>query len=136
MLARPLEPAQTMLSMQAMRSRRPLVALSALAFALCAVWTSEAHAYERQWHVGVGLDYALFLPSTDKLLSGPRPGLGPSLHLTYGLNDTFNLLAEIDGSYSPHAQTPVTIGGASLGATYIFDVLRWVPYAGLAIGAK
>lgn len=63
----------------------------------------------------------------------PLHGAGPSLHLTYGITDAFNFVSELQGTFYPARS--VTIGNASAGIAYVFDVLRWVPYVGLMGGA-
>jgi len=96
--------------------------------------SSTADAYERQWHVGGGLGYALLLNGgAIPTESSSLHGLGADLHLTYGLNDTFNLLLQVDGSIAP-GPTPVVLAGGSAGAAYVIDVLRWVPWVGLMAG--
>src|SRR5689334_19462405 len=92
MLARPREPVERMLSMHAMRSRFAALALPVF-FALVALSPSRAEAYERQWHAGGGLGYALYMPGAGLPVTGSLHGAGASLHLTYGISDTFNLMA-------------------------------------------
>lgn len=96
-----------------------LLAIAALAL------PSRASAYERQWHAGVGLGYGL-------LGDGGGSGFGGGLHLTYGLNDAFNAMAEIDTTYHPGSKTLLASG--SLGVGYVLDILQWVPYAGVMAG--
>jgi hypothetical protein len=109
------------------RSPRLLAAVSALAAgAALLLGTRPALAYERQWHAGMSFGYAaLFGAST-------WHGFGGGLHLAYGVNDMVNLLAEIDATAHPYGQWTVVSGG--LGAAYVLDVLRWVPWAGAEIG--
>ena len=115
----------------------PVVALG-LAFA------GESRAFERQQHIGVDLGVTL-LSAADAPSVNLSEGIGA--HYTYGLTDAFNLVAEASASFyswksaistDPKAPTPHTlpgtIAGAGIGAVYIFDVLRWVPYAGALIG--
>jgi hypothetical protein len=94
----------------------------------------EAGAVERQQHLGVSAG------GTEMSLSGAGPNLG--LHYTYGLWDAVNLVVEADASAfvlgnAPKVRPPapglVATGG--VGLMYVFDVLRWIPYAGGIIGA-
>ena len=94
---------------------------------------SVAHAYERQQHLGLDVGGAYMTTTgTGKL------GLDLSLHYTYGLSDAFNLVADAgwagftsSGATGPQ---PSTIGYGGVGVLYVFDVLRWVPYAGALVG--
>ena len=86
----------------------------------------RAAAFEHQWHAGASFGYAsLFGVDTPH-------GFGGGFHLAYGVNDTVNLLAEIDATVRPSAKYTVVSGG--LGGAYVFDVLQWVPWAGAEIG--
>jgi opacity protein-like surface antigen len=107
---------------------------------LCALALSpEAHAYERQQHLGVQLGGTLM--STPN--GGTPFGGNFGLHYTYGLSDALNLVVEADISAFPVGTEPaknppaqpgfVSTGG--VGLMYVFDVLRWVPYAGGIAGA-
>jgi hypothetical protein len=102
---------------------------------------TPAPAVEREHHLGVDLGASMLVVS-DK----GSPDLGPMVgaHWTYGLTDAFNLMVE--GSWSLLAlnenvvnkSTPLTRpewgANADVGLAYVFDVLRWVPYAGLLAG--
>ncbi len=81
-----------------------------------------AHAFERQWHVGVDGGYAALFDDTSS-------GFGGGAHLAYGLTDAFNALVEVDVTRQPSAGTTVWSGGA--GVVYTFDVARAVPYGGV-----
>ena len=106
--------------------------IAGIAFALLA--PGSARAYERQQHLGATAGGTVM--STN---GGSSPlGWNFGLHYTYGLLDSLNLVVEADASgfgvgKAPAKNPPpepgfVTAGG--VGAVYIFDVLRWVPYAG------
>jgi hypothetical protein len=117
------------------------------AFSLAAAvvaYAGAAPAFERQHHLGVDGGFTLLSADAAPDLN-LSPGFG--LHYTYGLTDAFNLVAE--GSFSPHAwdagtladkKTPHTLPGAisslGVGAVYVLDVLRWVPYGGALAGAS
>jgi|HubBroStandDraft_6_1064221.scaffolds.fasta_scaffold462828_2 hypothetical protein len=102
---------------------------------------SAAWAVEREQHLGVDVGGGLLVignKSTSDL------GASAMAHYTYGLNDAFNLMVE--GGYSLVAlgqtadspRTPQTypawIANADVGIGYVFDVLTWVPYAGILVG--
>ncbi|AUX21785.1 hypothetical protein SOCEGT47_022730 [Sorangium cellulosum] len=102
--------------------------LTAAALALAALLApSQADAFERQWHAGAGIGYALLADG------GSYPGIGGSVHLTYGLTDAFNALVELNTASHPGGDLMML--GASAGAAYVLDILQWVPYVGLMAGA-
>ncbi|HEU4411491.1 MAG TPA: outer membrane beta-barrel protein [Polyangiaceae bacterium] len=130
---------------------RPPFAAPAPALLLAAALAAPApgHAFERQWHAGAGLGVGRFA-------RGDRSGVGPVLDLgvSYGLSDQFNLLGEIAlGSFGVSAPAPpppapgqppppppagpgnYAFQSAVVGVAYTLDVLRWVPYGGLFVGA-
>lgn len=121
---------------------RPLVALVSVAVA-CMLWASPraAHAIERQHHIGLDPTLAM-LKVDDKSTVSVGAGLG--LHYTYGINDQFNFMAEMnvsrvaanqqqDDATSPHTR-PADVAHASAGVGYVIDVLQFVPYIGLLLG--
>jgi opacity protein-like surface antigen len=107
---------------------------------LCALaLPREAFAYERQQHLGLQLGGTLM--STPN--GGTPFGGNFGLHYTYGLSDALNLVVEADISgfvvgtepaKNPPAQ-PGFVSTGGVGLMYVFDVLRWVPYAGGIAGA-
>ncbi|MGH7272195.1 MAG: outer membrane beta-barrel protein [Polyangiaceae bacterium] len=112
-------------------------AILAVAFTVIA---TPARAVEEEKHLGVDLGAAMLV-----LKDQSAPDLGPAMggHFTYGLTDAFNLMAE--GTFSivsfstpsdPRAPKtlPAWTANADVGVGYVFDVLRWVPYAGLLVG--
>lgn len=110
-----------------MRRSSPVL-LSAAALSLAALLTpSRADAYERQWHAGAGLGYAMLADG------GSYPGIGASLHIAYGLTDAFNVLAELNTATHPGGD--LMFLGASAGASYVIDIVQWVPHIGLTVGA-
>jgi hypothetical protein len=102
---------------------------------------SSAGAVEREQHLGVDVGGSLLVIG-DK--STNDVGVSAMAHYTYGLSDAFNLMVE--GGYSLVAlgqtadspRTPPTypawIANADVGIGYVFDVLTWVPYAGVLVG--
>jgi hypothetical protein len=115
--------------------------LGAAAFvAALAVLPRSARAIEHEHQVGADLGASMLA------ISGKSaPDLGPAagLHYTYGLTDAFNLVVEGDWSLlalgsqgdskTPHTR-PTWGADADVGVAYVFDVVRWVPYAGLLVG--
>lgn len=116
--------------------------LAAACLALVTGVATPAAAFERQHHLGV--DGGLTL-----LSAADAPSLGVSggggVHYTYGFSDAFNVVAEVSftaipwgtvlhGEKTPHT-LPGTISTAGVGAVYVLDVLRWVPYGGALLGA-
>ena len=95
-------------------------------FLVASLRATTANAYERQFHAGASVGYAV---ASQESSFG---GFGGALHLTYGLSDAFNGLAELGISSHPGADVLVLNG--SIGAAYVVDVLEWVPYAGVMAG--
>ena len=71
-------------------------------------------------------------------------GAGLGAHYTYGINDQFNFMAEMnvsrvaadqqqDDETSPHTR-PSDVANVSAGVGYVLDVLRFVPYFGILAG--
>ena len=94
--------------------------------AVAVLFPSRAHAFERQWHVGVDAGYASLFGDNS------AAGYGAGGHLTYGLTDAFNALLEVDVTRQPSAHT--TIASGALGVAYTLDVARLVPYGGVLAG--
>jgi hypothetical protein len=105
-------------------------------------WSLEgtAHAFERQWHFGLGAGAAA--------ANGYRVGPALNAYAAYGLSDVFDLRAELLGSRQ--FVTPVAVQGETpslfqraepslfyggkLALSYKVDVIQWIPYAALAAG--
>lgn len=105
--------------------------------ALAAMAPSVAGAFERQQHLGVHGGLALLSVGGKDSLD---VGAGGGIHYAYGLSDAFNLM--IEGSYAQVAlqeatapkippNRPTGITNFGVGASYVLDVTRWVPYGGL-----
>jgi Outer membrane protein beta-barrel domain len=103
--------------------------------------TAPAEAEDHEHHLGVDVGGGL-LVINDK--STKDLGATFMAHYTYGLSDAFMLMVEAqysqvalgqtaDSPKTPHTY-PSWIGNADVGIGYVFDVLTWVPYAGLLIG--
>jgi hypothetical protein len=97
-----------------------------------------ARAFERQQHAGLSAGAMGFSPNGGGTTFGPNLGL----HYSYGVSDAFTIAVEADASgfalgtapkNPPPQPTFVATGG--VGLFYVFDVLRWVPYAGGLAGA-
>jgi hypothetical protein len=111
-----------------------VIAASLLLLLLSAPRLSQA--VEREQHVGLDLGGAMLVSHAPTSTGG---ALGA--HWAYGLNDQFNLLAEATGSLlalkvgtdESHSR-PGSLTNVDVGVAYVFDVLQWVPYAGLLVG--
>lgn len=116
------------------------LASAALVLALIAA-ASPARAVEHEHHLGI--DFGGNLLVIDNKSTNDLGGTA-MVHYAYGLSDAFNLMVE--GSYSleaigqmadnPHTPKtyPAWIANANVGIGYVFDVLTWVPYAGILVG--
>lgn len=114
------------------------------AAALCAAAipaASEARATEGENHLGVDVGGGLLVVSGR---SPNAPSASFMAHYTRGLSDAFDLMVEAQFSPVAIGQTfdykkgpftqPTTIANGDVGLGYVFDVLSWVPYAGLLVG--
>src|ERR1700722_1366897 len=98
----------------------------------------SAEAFERQQSLGVTTGATFMTTNGGASLGGWNLGL----HYTFGLWDAVNLVVEADASgfsvgtppKSP-APEPSFVGTGGVGLVYVFDVSRWVPYAGGIAGA-
>jgi hypothetical protein len=106
-----------------------------------AVSSSPAGAAEREHQLGGDVGGAMLLVA-DKVKTDFGAAVGA--HYSYGLSDAFNLL--VDGGWSlvapgesatsastPHTR-PSSVSDVNAGVAYVFDVLQWVPWAGLLAG--
>jgi len=99
----------------------------------------QALAVERENQVGADLGGSMLIVSGK---SAPDVGGVAGVHWTYGLSDAFNLMAEADWSLLALKETqsgspgtrPSWAANANIGVSYVFDVLRWIPYAGVLVG--
>jgi hypothetical protein len=115
--------------------KRGLVLSLALSVTGALFVPSRAQAFEREWHTGGGLGFTAY----------PRYyTLGPALGLNagYGISDVFDLKLELLGSYHAYpggrplpSQWAVPYSAAA-GLSYKLDVLQWIPYAALLVGAQ
>lgn len=121
-----------------LRRVRPfLVALVSLA----ALSGGRVEAAERQHHVALG-PHVSAMNVRDH---GVNLGVGAELSYTYGLTDQFNLLGQAShtvfglGARDP-AEAPQIRPGfhsrGAVGAAYVLDVLRWVPYGGVLVSGN
>ena len=122
------------------RQRVSVLAAGAVSLAIASA-SSSAGAVEREHHLGLDAGGGLLVIGNKS-----TKDLGGSLgaHYTYGLNDTFNLMVEASYSLVALDQTadskktpstyPAWLANADVGIGYVFDVLQWVPYAGLLVG--
>jgi hypothetical protein len=90
-----------------------------------ALATSPAAAFEREWHAGLHAGVAT--------LSGGVAGPSFTANGAYGLDDMFDVTAELGGSR--HGVSNGTdVLHATLGVTYKIDVFQWIPYVGVSGG--
>lgn len=69
-------------------------------------------------------------------------GAGGALHYAYGLTDQWNLAVEASSAVvaaskpqdSEPKNRPAGVDHLSVGASYVIDILRWVPYVGVQGG--
>jgi hypothetical protein len=108
----------------------PCLALAALV-TLC--FPRQAHAFEREWHVGGGVGLTAY---PHYYTAGPSLGLNAA----YGISDVFDLKLELLGSlnrYRAGASLPSEGAepySAVAGLSYKLDVLQWIPYGALLVG--
>jgi hypothetical protein len=113
--------------------------VAAAVVASVAALSSPASAVEHEHHVGVDAGVSTLVMSDKTDLGG-----GVGAHWAYGLSDAFNLMAEgtwslvargekVQGPTTPRTR-PTHVTNVNVGLGYVFDVLRWVPYAGALIG--
>jgi hypothetical protein len=108
------------------------LSLCCFVVSMTALATREAGAVERQWHAGVDAGWYL-----GGFPEGSVNGFGGGVHLAYGISDAFNLRlhADVAPFDLPEPATSALMHGAFFGAEYVFDILDWVPYIGVAPGA-
>jgi hypothetical protein len=101
---------------------------------------TAARAVEREHHLGVDLGGSTLVVSGK---TSPDVGGSVGAHWAYGLGDAGNLMAEgawslvsVGETVTPKTPTthPSWLGNLDAGVCYVFDVLRWVPYAGVLLG--
>ncbi len=91
---------------------------------------AAAHAFERQWHAGIGYGVATF-PGADAPLA-PLAGI----HGAYGVSDFFDVRVDLFIAMHSFAEGQRTfVHSASAGMAYKLDVFEWIPWAALEIGA-
>jgi hypothetical protein len=103
---------------------------------------ATAAAVERENAVGADLGGAALVVAGK---SSPDFGASVGLHYTYGLSDAFNLVADAGWSFvglnasltdpAPPRTRPTSVTHADVGLAYVLDVLQWVPWGALEIGA-
>lgn len=116
-----------------MRPVRAAVAIAVVSFA------PRAGAVEREHHAGVDAGMSMLVLKDKTDVGGALGG-----HWAYGLSDVFNLMAEATWSLVALGETvqdvhtprthPTNVVNLGVGMAYVFDVLQWVPYAGLLVG--
>ncbi|MCL2451176.1 MAG: hypothetical protein FWD17_19700 [Polyangiaceae bacterium] len=116
-----------------MRRAAAAIALGVVVLAQAA----EAEAVEREQHAGVDVGPGFFVSRNHT-----STGASIAAHYTYGLTDEFDLTAEASwslvsftGGSDPTHTRPDWLASADVGAAYVLDVIRWVPYVGVLVGA-
>jgi|SRR5580658_163016 hypothetical protein len=114
--------------------------VAAALFVASAALARPALAVEREQQLGADLGGSMLIVSGK---GAPDVGGTVGVHWTYGLSDALNLMAEAEWSLVALAETqggsgpgthPSWAANADVGVGYVFDVLRWVPYAGVLVG--
>jgi hypothetical protein len=117
---------------------RPLIAATPVLAASSLATPGVARAVEKESAIAVAGGPSV-LVIDDK--STASTGAGGALHFTQGLTDQFNFVAEasssivalnakLDNPDTPHTR-PAGVETLGVGGTYVLDILRWVPYAGV-----
>jgi hypothetical protein len=87
--------------------------------------SSNASAYERQWHVGANLGYI-------GGWNGLGHGVGGGVEVGYGVLDWLEVTGELD--VSGHPATKILVPSGTVGVRFVWDVLQIVPYVGVLAG--
>lgn len=115
---------------------------SVLVAALLLLASPSAYAFERQHQLGASADIALL---SVEGRDGFKVAFGGSARYSYGITDAWNFVAKAgafgfvgtevakDGTTLPKT-IPSSMFFGSVGAVYTFDVIQFVPYAGVMIG--
>jgi hypothetical protein len=110
-------------------------ALTILGLASVLLAAPDAHAIERQHHLGLAPALGILKVEGTSTAS---IGIGGGIHYAYGLTDQWNLTIGasrvVVATDQDSPRTPATVDNASLGAAYVIDILRWVPYIGVEGG--
>ncbi len=112
---------------------RPLIPLLLLALSLAA-GPRPARAGEKEWVVSPGLGYRVL-----QARHHARHGGTVTLDVDYGLNDSWGLRGSAYWAgplWQLDDPALLSSGGVGFGATYVFDVLRVVPFASATVGAS
>lgn len=102
----------------------------ALGAALLSFTEGRAHAFENQWHLGLG--GGVMVPSAEY-----RAGGAASLYAAYGISDVFDVRLTAAGTIlhlSPDGGGRNSLALGTLGLAYKLDVIEWVPYCGVRAG--
>jgi Outer membrane protein beta-barrel domain len=102
-------------------------------------FSSNGGAVESEHQIGIDGGMSMLVMS-DKTDVGGALGA----HWAYGLSDALNLMAEgawslvalgekVQNVHTPRTR-PTNVGNVDFGISYVFDVLQWVPYAGILVG--
>jgi len=112
-------------------------AVAAALVVTSAAFARPVFAVEREQQLGADLGGSMLIVSGK---NAPDVGGVAGVHWTYGISDALNLMAEADWSLVALRETgtppirPSWAANADIGVGYVFDVRRWVPYAGVLVG--
>jgi hypothetical protein len=97
---------------------------------------AKAWAVEREHALSVGVGGSILDVSSK---GSADVGGGAAVAYSYGLSDALNFMAEASWSLVALKETarnaPEMATTLNVGVGYVFDVVRWVPYAGLLVGS-
>ena len=98
---------------------------------------TRAGAVEREHALSVGAGVSILDVSSK---GSADAGGGAAVAYSYGLSDALNFMAEASWSLVALKETaqnaPEMATTLNVGIGYVFDVVRWVPYAGLLVGSS
>ncbi len=101
----------------------------ALGIAACLV-APRAGAFEGQWHLGAGLGMMSYRGDSNYSM------LELTLHGAYGISDSFDARLELGESVPlSSGDSNRSLGYAEGILAYKLDVIEWIPWAGLGVGA-
>ncbi len=115
-------------------ARGQALSVAAICLSAALFWSTRAHAFEREWHVGGGVGLSAY-----RRYYSAGPALG--LHAGYGISDVFDLKLELLTSYHGYDRASSANGtehaapySAVAGLSYKLDVLQWIPYGAVLLG--
>ena len=86
-------------------------------------------AYENQLILGGSVGYS-GLPTSDSL---PRNGVNVGLTAGWGINDAWGLQGNLAYGIHPDDEGSLNVGLVGIETTYLLDIVRFVPFAGVGL---